>query len=239
MFDLIFVLIFVVVTWCVASEGPGGAGVVLISVLLSGLLAMNFFEPLAGFLQRNIAGSGFLADAWDLMALVGLFGGFVFLLRSAGEYLAPTEPEMQPTVYEFGRWTCAALTGYVTMAFLAAALHTAPLPRDFWGGFPPEVGRRTGPITSFAPDYQWLGFTQYVSEKVFVQGEHGRVFDGPAYRTGDHEGHWPSFPIRYATRREQIAGGGPAGGSGGGGAVEPVQTRQPSGKRSGGELQGF
>lgn len=230
MFDLLFILIFAVVTWCVASEGAGGAGVILITVLLSGLLAMNFFEPLAEMLQRMIAATGFLASIWDVFALVGLFGGFVFLFRTLGEKLAPTEAEMQPMVYEFGRWTCAALTGYVTMAFLAAAIHTAPLPRDFWGYFPPEVGRRTGPVTSFAPDYQWLGFTQYVSEKVFVQGKEGRVFDGPAYHAGEHEGHWPSFPIRYATRRQEIAGGG----AGSQPSDPPLQTVPQSSPQGGG-----
>ena len=31
------------------------------------------------------------------------------------------------------RWTCGLATGYVTVAFLLTALHTAPLPREFLG----------------------------------------------------------------------------------------------------------
>ncbi|MCH8829719.1 MAG: CvpA family protein [Planctomycetes bacterium] len=227
MFDVILIAIFGIVTWSVAAEGAGGAGVILIGVILSGLLAMNFFEPLADFLERNISAS----PEWDVLCLVGLFVVFVFIYRIGADRLSPGFPQMQPMVYEVGRWSCGALTGYVTMAFLATALHTAPFPRDFWGQFPPELDRREGPLSSSGPDYQWLGFTQYVSEKVFSHPRGGRVFDGPKYRAGEHEGRWPSFPIRYATRREEIEKGGSVRGISQGqpDSVEPAKAEGEGG----------
>jgi hypothetical protein len=204
MIDVLFIAILGVVTLCVAREGAFGAATILIGVIFSGLLAMNFFEPLAVLLSQYVSSSPFLDSLWDIISLVGLFAVVMFLFRFITERLAPERIEMNVLVSETGRWGCALAAGYITMAFLATALHTGPFPRDFWGHFPPEIEQRTGPLGASGPDYQWLGFTQYVSEHAFRQGENGRVFDAPNYRVGNQEGEWSSFPIRYATRREAL-----------------------------------
>jgi hypothetical protein len=232
MIDLLVIVVFAAVTWCVASEGAWGAALVFLSVLFSGLLAMNFFEPLAAFLESTVSRSAFWRNQWDAISLVGLFALFVWLLRTATEHLSPTFIHLQPMLYGFSRWTCALLTGYVTTAFLLTALHTAALPREF-AGFAPEPERR-GPICRRATDFQWLGFTQYVSARSFRKGSRGHIFDGPgAPLPGqddlDHlKGKvYPSFPIRYGFRRE--TGGKAAAPATGSGAA-----KQPTGSSSGG-----
>lgn len=204
-FGILLVLVFAAVTYIVASEGAFGAGVTFLCVLFSGLLAMNFFEPLANFLDSGISA---MQSFSDLVALVGLFALFTFLMRLATDNLAPTELEFDVRVYQVGRWLLAAATGYVTMAFLLTAIHTAPLPREFLG-FAPE---RKNLFDVDAPDRRWLGFTQHVSEKILGRG---RIFDGsdgrsiPYVTTNDPETPriWPNFPIRYASRRDDRAGG--------------------------------
>ncbi len=214
MIDVALLIIVAVVTWCVASEGAWGAATMLITVILSGLLAMNFFEPLANFLQTN-AGPTWGAR-FDILALLGLFIGFVFALRSLMEYLIPTFIQVHPVAYEGVRWVCAAVTGYVTMAILLTALHTAPLPREFLG----FTAERDNFLMLTAPDRQWLGFTQYVSERVFPGA---RIFDGPRFTVGNYPNDtWPSFPIRYATRREMLETGGVASS-----APPPPARRRP------------
>lgn len=221
--DALFLLCLAAITWCVASEGPWGAGMTLIIVIVSGLLAMNFFEPFASRIQ----GSATIHSNWgqrvDFIALVGLFALFVFLLRMAAEYYQPTFMEVNALVYDLGRWAFALLTGYVACSFLLAAFHTAPLPPDALG-FTPEVARRRGPVSKLAPDMQWLGFTQYVSEKVLKRGDL-RVFDGPKFELGDYPNdRWAAYPIRYAARRRAIAAGGAAAGQPAGGGL---QRREP------------
>ena len=78
----------------------------------------------------------------------------------------------------------------MTMAILLTSLHTAPLPREFMA-FAPERSNFFGS----APDRQWLGFTQYVSEKplaTMVRNPSGgknsympRIFDGHYQKVGD------------------------------------------------------
>jgi hypothetical protein len=237
MMDLLLIAVVAGVTWCVASEGAWGAAYTLLSVIISGLVSMSLFESVAGFLQQNLASSYEWQHRWDVIALVGLFAACVFGMRAALEYIAPVDIEVHAMAYDVARWACGFLTGYVTMAFLMTALHTAPLPREFLG-FTPEPERRSGPLGGLAPDFQWLGFTQYVSENAFRRGQHGPIWDGPTYPiVAGAQGEpgevkvWPSFPIRYATRRAQYFGSAaaaaPAAAPGGGAPVQAV----PSGGR--------
>ncbi len=219
--DILLVAIFALVTWSVASEGAWGAGLISIATILSGLLAMNFFEPLARWLEMNISASPAWGVRWDVIALVGLFALFVLLFRTGSDYLLPSYMNVHSLVHDAGRWSCAALTGYVTIAFLLTALHTAPLPRNFIG-FRAERKNLFGAV---APDRQWLGFTQYVTEKAFLKGNGERIFDGHVESiTGQTNTTWPSFPIRYAARRDLIAAGG---------ATAAPTTRGPGMRRRG------
>lgn len=216
MIEIACLIVVGVVTYMVATDGIWPAAQTFLCTLLAGLIAMNFFEPLAIQLKA------FLPDIYcDFVALVGLFIALVFGLRMGGEQIAPSYIQIIPTVDSIGRWFFGAATGYLTMAFLLTALHTAPLSRDFMG-FQPERANFFGD----APDRRWLGFVQYVSEKPFATyvrsnvkgGFLPRIFDGyievvgdPAkpYSYRDASGSdvpqivWPSFPIRYAARRDR------------------------------------
>jgi hypothetical protein len=209
-----------VVTWMVASEGIYGAAQVFLSTLLAALVAMNFFEALAPKLRS------FLPNPYcDFVALVGLFIALVFAFRMGSEQISPSYIQIIPTIDSIGRWVMGAATGYLTMAFLLTSLHTAPLPREFMG-FKPERNNFFGA----APDRQWLGFVQYVSEKPLIRLTSQKIgaktvyvphaFDGRYEKVGDPDRPysvrdssgrdipqviWPSFPIRYAMRRDRLA----------------------------------
>jgi len=192
--DVVLIAIVAGVAWCVSGEGAWGAGLTCLCVLFGGMLAMNFFEPVANWLGRI----ALIGEACaDVVALVGLFAFFVFLLRWATDNLSPTSIDIDGRLYQIIRLGFAVATGYITMAFLLTALHTTPLPRNFIG-FTPE---RNNFLEVTAPDRWWLGFNQYVSEVVFRRN---KIFDGPelAPVPGKKKEIWPSFTIRYATRRE-------------------------------------
>jgi len=203
MIDILLLAVIGVVTYCVASEGPWGAATTLVSVILAGLLAMNYFEPVASMFPSTAE--------WqmraDIIALLGIFALAVTGLRMAAEYLMPTQVEVNPLVYDAGRWGLGFLTGYAVAAILLTALHTAPLSRDFLGfksndnNFFNLGGREN------APDRLWLSFTQYVSENIFTSGN---VFDRSEFSRypGRPPEMWSSFPIRYADRRQRYASGG-------------------------------
>ena len=226
MIDIACLIILGLVTWMVAAEGIWSAAQTFLCTLISALLAMNYFEPLAGQLKSF----GLPDEYCDIVALLGLFIGFVFAMRLGAEQISPRYVQVYPAVDSFGRWPFGVLTGYLMVAFLMTALHTAPLPREFMG-FKAENRN----FFNLAPDRQWLGFMQYVSERPFAYlmsdkvGDRtvlvARAFDGHYEVVGDrakpytvkdqnqrdvYQLIWPSFPIRYAMRRERIGGGGAA-----------------------------
>lgn len=209
MIDILLLAIVAVVTWMVASDGPWGGAITFVSVLLSGLFAMNYFEPLAGFLGSTVLTSYDWQHRWDVIALLGLFSGGVFGLRMLGEFLLPTYAELHPLVYVFARWGFAVLTGYVVMAVICTSLHVAPLQREYLG-FTAE--RRN--FFGLGPDRQFLALTQYASEKSLRKTQRDgspAIFDGVTFPSipGDASTNqiWSSFPIRYAARRERFASG--------------------------------
>ncbi|MCA9040052.1 MAG: CvpA family protein [Planctomycetaceae bacterium] len=239
--SIILLIILGAVTWSVASEGPWGATIMFFSVVFSGLLALNYFEPTASLLE------GILPGTWvvhtDFISLVGLFSIFLVLFRVVTLYLLPSYIEVHPFVYEGGRWGFGVLTGYIAMGFVLLSLHTAPLPREFLG-FRPE---RKNFFEISAPDRQWLGFMQYLSEKNFSRFGQRRIFDGQEQTgvIGVDNSIWPSFPIRYATRRDTYSrnvgieyvdlGGGESeiGGGSGSDDDETPNLRGPGARRGG------
>jgi hypothetical protein len=242
MIDLICAGVLVAVGFFVAKEGIWGAAQTFLCTLLAGLIAMNYFEPLAAALRA------FMPEMWcDLVALLGLFIGLVFALRMGTERLAQTYIQVFPALDTAGKWVMGAATGYLTLAILLTALHTAPLPREFLG-FTPERPNFFG----MAPDRQWLGFTQYVSEKPLGVQYRDKIgdkeiivahaFDGRYEKVGDpmkpysvkdlsgqdaFQIIWPSFPIRYATRRGQMGSGGSSAPAAAPVQVVPQQQPQP------------
>ena len=202
-------------------------------MLFSGLVAMDFFEPLANLFESMLRAVEW-AGRVDFIALVGLFAGAVFGLRTLSERLSPSFIAVKLAgLRRLPLGLCASLTGYVTMAFLLTALHTAPLPREFMG-FTPERKNFFG-LT--APDREWLGFVQYVSEKSMRSSDDGRIFDGTSYRIRTQSNRiWPTFIFRYATRRDAASSGldvssTTAGGSSPSGTSvsRPIAPVQPGG----------
>jgi hypothetical protein len=229
MIDFLFLAALAAVTWCVAAEGAWGAGIVFLSSLFAGLIAMNFFEPLAATLQESVPGG---AAYWDFVALVGLFTALVFGFRAAAEYLMPTYVEVHALAHNILRWLLAAATGYVVVAVLMTSLHTAPLPRSF-AGFHSAPGSKM--FFGLGPDIQWLALTQYVSERSLSSG---RPFDAVAAERIAGEPAtvttFSSFPIRYAMRRGQPGAGGFMSGSSSSAPSSgaPPPTTTPGGRRT-------
>lgn len=216
MIDLFLLAVVAVVTWCVAAEGAWGAALTFLSVFFAGLLAMNYFEPLAMMLQSALNLGPAWNNRWDFIAMMLLFIGFIFAFRIGSEQIMPNFIQVHPLAHDGVRWVAGAATGYLTMAILLTSLHTAPLPRNFFG-FTPERNNFMG---MSAPDRQWLGFVQYATEKSFGKGEYGQVFDGSTAIFADKEEViLPTFIIRYATRRSMgdLAAAPPA-------EVAPVAT---------------
>ena len=180
----LFVIFFAILAM-IGGDGLWSNFILLVNVILAGLLATNFFEPLASFISGFWEGGGIFMD---LFCLWLVFVVSLVIMRLAADFLSRTRVRFQKHLDVVGGFACAALIGWIVVCFTTMSLHLAPLSRNFMaGGFTPEKGVLFG----FFPDRLWIGFCQATSEGTFGRGG-SHVFDPK----GD-------FMIRYATRRDK------------------------------------
>jgi hypothetical protein len=149
------VVIMLAVGYAFLGEGLFTAAVMFCNVIIAGLLAFNFFEPLADALDSAFAGS-FLADYLDLLCLIGIFSLVLGLLRMGTNNLAPQPVEYQGMVRSVGGALFGLMTGYLVAGFLVCALQTLPWHENFMG-FDPRYESGQGLRRVLPPDRVWLG----------------------------------------------------------------------------------
>jgi hypothetical protein len=151
------VLIMLIIAYALMREGMLTAFVTCCNVFISGLIAFNFWEPLADFLDPVVATNA-LHGYEDTICLFLLFIVPLLLLRWTTNQLAPRMPEYHPAVQFGGSVFFGLVTGYLLSGFLLCVLQTLPWHEKFLG-FEPEFN----PADSSAairrvlpPDRIWL-----------------------------------------------------------------------------------
>ncbi len=161
---LLFILIFVGCIAALYTEGMWGNAIRLINVVTAALLATNFFEPAARWLEGYSQTFATYTYIWDFLVLWGLFAMFMVLLRLATDFLSRVKIRFLKIVDQIGSVLFAAWVGWVMVCFTAMSLHTAPLGRTFLrGGFVSEQRAES----SLCPEVKWLGFVQRQSRGAF------------------------------------------------------------------------
>lgn len=192
---LALLVLWVAAVGLLYAEGLWGNLVRLVNVVLAGLLAMNFFEVLAGWLESLAESYRYL---WDFVALWAIFAGALMVLRTATDFLSRYKVRFSVIVDRVGGAILAIWVGWVFVCFTAATLHTAPLARQFlFGSFRPEQRMF---YLGLAPDRQWLAFTQSVSRGCFAQSSSAEGGDAQR-QIFDPRGE---FMSKYATRRAEL-----------------------------------
>jgi uncharacterized membrane protein required for colicin V production len=163
-------LMIVILAACIGVlfyEGLWSNVVRLVNVVTSGLVAMNFFEPLARWIETW---GEFFESAtyfWDFISLWVLFGLSMIVLRLATDSISRVKVRFLKVADRAGSAILAIIIGWVMVCFVMATLHAAPLcPNFLFGGFDPS--RR---MLMVGPDRQWLGFVQHVSKGPFARSE--------------------------------------------------------------------
>ncbi len=130
------------------------------NVLFSGMIAFNFYEPVAKLIDSTGIPWGFS----DMVSLLGLFCVSVGFLRMTTETLAPTMVRFPTLIYHVGRFVFAVGGAVVTVAIIILAFHTAPVHKKIFG----TVDYNSKPPFGLGLDHQWLGFFQYETGAVFT-----------------------------------------------------------------------
>lgn len=191
LFPLLLILIFIIVVAWTGSEGMWSNALTMFNLVTAGLVATNFWEPIAEALSKQIPKA---EHYWDFSALWVLFIITFALLRLATDLISRYRVRFPKMVEWIGGYVFAVWVAWALVGFTAMTLHTAPLAREFmFGGFRAEKR-----MLILAPDRQWLGFMHKVSRYAFSRGP---AADSPEAHVFDPYG---DFPIKYASRREKF-----------------------------------
>ncbi len=197
------ILIMAAVTYAYWREGLLTAATMCVNVFLAGLVAFNFFEPIADQLDQFLAGT-FFHGYEDSFCLVVLFCLTLGLLRLATNNLASKEVDYPPALLRGGGVVFGLVTGYLVSGFLVCVLQTLPWDVDFllfdYRHDPNEPGaavRRVLPA-----DRVWLGLMHRAGAYALANNEDpaARNPDTPydRYVTFDK---YATFEVRYARHR--------------------------------------
>jgi hypothetical protein len=216
--NLAIVLLILGMTYALSSEGLWGASLMFFNVLFGGLIAFNFYEPLARLLAENVT---FLSGFADTLCLLGLFIVATLILRLTTETLAPAMVRFPTPIYHLGRLFFGLGCGVLTVAILLLGFETAPVHKKIFG----VIDYKALVPFKMGIEREWLAFFQYTTGQIFVthspdsrdpfaQYGDAKVFDPRAEWLLNHQEARP-----YGT--ESIMGdeqGGAAAPSSGGGA---------------------
>lgn len=198
----ISVVIMLIVAYAYLREGLFTAATMAVNVLLAGLVAFNFWEPLAALLDPMLAGS-FLHGYEDAVCLIVLFSLTLGILRTVTNNLAGARVEFPDWLQSAGGVLFGLMAGYLAAGFLICMLQTLPWHENFMF-FDPKY--QTGPEHVLRhvlpPDRVWLGLMHRAGAYAFSNREDPRA--GPSasyydrYLTFDKYGN---FELRYARYR--------------------------------------
>ncbi|MFM8707552.1 MAG: CvpA family protein [Planctomycetia bacterium] len=183
---LVLLAILAAVTGMLVREGLWRALLMFFNVLVAATVATAWHAPLAGWLEGQLPSYTYLLD---FLSIWGIFCASLALLREATDRLAPTKIEFPKLVERIGVGIPAFLAGWIMMAFTAASLHTAPIPRNVVQPTP-EARMFLG----LAPDRKWLAWVR------------GSSRWGPFSRPDSVFDERADFILRHADRRLKLEG---------------------------------
>src|SRR6516162_5780801 len=121
MLNLFTLAVMLVVAFYHWREGLFNAACLCICVVFSGLIAFNFWEPVAAYLETLLE-RGIFQGYEDFVAMVFLFSVALVLLRAATNALNNNEIEYLPIANQVGGGIMGLVTGYLLSGFLICAM---------------------------------------------------------------------------------------------------------------------
>jgi len=183
--DLVITVLILGMTYALSSEGAWGAALMFFDVMFAGLIAFNFYEPLARLLAENASA---FANWADLLCLFFLFFLSLVILRVATDQLAPGIVRLPGPVYQIGRLVFALGASLMTTAILLCIFQTAPVHKKILG----VIDYQTGPPWGQGLDRKWLAFVQFSTGNTFPTYDESHPFDQEFKRANvfDPKGSW-------------------------------------------------
>ncbi len=170
----------------------------VVMTLISGLVAFNFFEPIARALEPAFQ-DNMLAGTEDMITLVTLFSVTMLVLRVAVNYLNPDMIDEHGYLQHLGALAVGLVGGYFVAGFLLCAVETLPLDEHFLG-FQTRSSNETPFRSVFPPDRVWLTLMRHAGANPFAwrEDQPDEATRVDRFATFDRHG---TFELRYSRYR--------------------------------------
>ena len=200
--DLAILLITLGIMYALMSEGFWGATLMLFNVLFSGLIAFNFYEPLADLLIKNVPD---LASFADVICLMTLLLVSLILLRIMTAVLGKRQIRFPSIVSNLGRILVGLVAAALTVGILLCSFATAPVHKKLFG----TISADDKPPLGLSLNHRWLFVVRNASEHAFARYASGNdpKASGEA-RVFDPDGTWLEIHEKarpYASEEENAA----------------------------------
>jgi Colicin V production protein len=198
------IFIMLAVGYAYFREGLFTAATMCCNVFFAGLIAFNFWEPLANLLEPGLQKT-FLEGYEDAFVLIGLFCLSLGLLRLVTNTLANAVIDYDAVPQQGGGVLFGLATGYLVSGFLVCVLQTLPWHENFMAFEWKAANRDSAFNRLFPPDRVWLAMMRRAGAYPLANradpdfgtpGEDSYYYD--SHLTFDKYG---TFEIRYARFR--------------------------------------
>jgi hypothetical protein len=197
---ILTILVILAIAYAYSVEGLFTGALMCINIFVAGLVAFNFWEPIAGALESGLANT-FLAGYEDFLTLITLFAITLGALRIASNSIVNVQVRFPPGVQQFGGMAFGLVAGYLLSGFFLCCLQTLPWHENFLGFDP--ASKSEGLRQILPSDRAWLALMHRAGAYALNRGIEDAKFAGSPslsnrYYTFDKYG---SFELRYARYR--------------------------------------
>lgn len=160
----VLLVAFVIVAGLSALQGLWSSAINVVNITVAGLVATNFFEPLAKLIDSS--GSNYMIDSIVLWALFALT---FIILRLITQSLSDHDVYFIKPVEIAGRALLGIWAGWVFVCFAAFAMVTAPIGSQPLGAWDSPDAKS---FLVFSPERMWMAFAQSRSMGALANSMH-------------------------------------------------------------------
>jgi hypothetical protein len=176
------------------------AVIMILQVLLAGIVAFNFWEPIAQYLEDSIFSDfSMLLGYEDAIALTVLFSLTLLGLRWITNRINKAMIDFPPLAQQIGGPAAGVVSGYLVAGFLVCVMETMPLETNFLG-FEPRKADEPGLRSYFPPDRVWLALMRHAGAYPFSWNEANTQSDN-TYERSETFDRMGTFELRYLRYR--------------------------------------
>lgn len=144
-------------------EGLWNNVLLLISIIVSGLVAFGFYSPLVLYIDEDLT-NGQHTYWLDFAILWAIYAVTMIVIKTLMGTFSKTRLRFKHPIDPVGGPIVGFLAAWVLAAFTLATLHTSPMPKDAFDG--KLVSSNDAETASFitSPDAAWLRFVEAMSK---------------------------------------------------------------------------